>query len=371
MSMHRIVVEPPKQGVHLIEADEPIPGPDEVLVETLEVGIDGTDHEIARGEYGATPKGEKYLTLGHEALGRVLETQNSGSLRMGDLVVPTVRRGCDLCLPCKSGQSDFCFTGLYKERGISGIDGFNSERWTDTEEYLVPVDADLREVAVITEPLSVVVKALDQTLKIQERLPWKETEDLGEKKALVAGSGSLGLMATFLLRLERAEVLTMDRQADDVEKSRLIERLGAEHLNAREVDPLMLARDFDGFDIIVEATGAPQVPFDLLPALGDNGIMVLLGVPGKKVSVEVDATSIVRDMVLANQVVFGTVNSNASHFRRAMGYLRKILERYPQEVRSFISHRHAWRDFEVAFGDRGKDVIKDVLVWQDNGRGLE
>jgi hypothetical protein len=97
--------------------------------------------------------------------------------------------------------------------------------------------------------------------------------------------------------------------------------------------------------------------------------MVLLGVPGKKMSVEVDATAIVREMVLANQVVFGTVNSNASHFRQALGSLREILERYPREIRSFISHRRPWRDFEVAFGDRRKDVIKDVLVWQDDGRG--
>jgi threonine dehydrogenase-like Zn-dependent dehydrogenase len=360
------VVEPPKPGVHLIEDDEPSAGPDEVLVETLEVGIDGTDLEIARGEYGAAPKGEKYLTLGHEALGRVLEVPDGSGLRVGDLVTPTVRRGCDLCLPCKSGQSDFCFTGLYRERGINGIHGFNSERWTDTEEYLVPVDPRLSDVAIITEPLSVVVKALNQLLKIQERLPWKETEDLAEKKAFVAGSGSLGLMATFLLRLEGAEVLTMDRQADDGEKSRLIEGLGAHHLNAREVDPLVLGRDFDGFDIIMEATGAPQVPFNLLPALGDNGIMVLLGVPGKKMNVEVNATAIVREMVLANQVVFGTVNSNASHFRRALGYLRQILERYPREIRAFISHRHPWEEYEVAFGKRGKEVIKDVLVWQED-----
>ncbi|MFQ6012451.1 MAG: glucose 1-dehydrogenase [Thermoplasmata archaeon] len=361
--MHRIVVEPPKPGVRVIEADEPVPGPEEYLVETLEVGLDGTDREIAVGEYGAAPKGERYLTLGHEAVGRVLEAPEGGAIRPGEMVTPTVRRGCGLCLPCKSGQSDFCFTALYRERGIIGLHGFNSELWTDTEPYLVPVDERLREVAVITEPLSIVVKALDQILKIQERLPWRETGELEEKKALVAGAGSLGLIATFLLRLNRAEVLTMDRRPDDAKKSKLIERLGAHHVNAREVEPLTLAQDFDGFDIIVEATGAAQVPFHLLPALGDNGIMVLLGVPGKKVRVEVDATAIVREMVLANQVVFGTVNSNATHFRQAQAYLTKILDRYPWEIRQFISHRHPWQEFEVAFGERGADVIKDVLVW--------
>ena len=91
--------------------------------------------------------------------------------------------------------------------------------------------------------------------------------------------------------------------------------------------------------------------------------MVLLGVPGKKMSIEVVAALIVREMVLANQVVFGTVNSNASHFRRAHGYLAKILARYPAEIRQFISHRRPWREFEGVFGERRKDVIKDVLVW--------
>lgn len=361
--MKRIVVEPPKPGPKVLDSDPPSPEEGELLISTLEVGIDGTDLEIARGEYGTPPEGERHLTLGHEALGRVVDSPGDGRLRPGDLVNPTVRRGCGLCLPCKTGQSDFCFTGLYKERGIKGLDGYNSELFTEREEYLVAVPASLRETAVITEPLSIVVKAIDQVLKIQERMPWKETRRLEEKKALVAGSGSVGLMATFLLRYLRAEVITMDRSPDDTPRSKLIERLGAHHLNSKEVEPLVLAKDFDGFDVILEGTGAPQVPFHLAPALATNGIMVLLGVPGKRLSVEVDAYDFMRDMVLENQVIFGCVNSSASHFRRAHEYLLGFQERYPEDIKRVISHRHAWSDYQVAFGERGKNVIKDVLVW--------
>ncbi len=78
-----------------------------------------------------------------------------------------------------------------------------------------------------------------------------------------------------------------------------------------------------------------------------------------------DAALIVREMVLSNQVVFGTVNSNASHFRRALGILARILARFPTEIRQFISHRQPWREFEVVFGGRRKDIIKDVLVWAE------
>ncbi len=360
-----IAVEPPNPGVKLVDFPEPRPGSDEVLVGTIEVGIDGTDLEIVRAEYGTPPTGEKYLTIGHEAIGRVLRAPEGSRLEPGDLVNPTVRRGCGICMPCKTGQSDFCFTGLFKERGIKGLHGYMSPTFAETEEYMVRVPPDLRNVAVLTEPTSIAVKAVNQVLKIQERMPWREAENLEEKQALVAGSGSLGLLATILLRSLGAQVITMDRSPDDVPKAKLIERVGAHHLNSKTVDPLVLAEDFDGFDIILEATGAARVPFHLTPALATNGIMVLLGVPGKKVTVEVEAADIIRDMVLENQVVFGCVNSNVSHFKEAHTYLRGFIERFPEEMQAFISHRHPWEEYEEAFGEDRKNVIKHVLVWEE------
>lgn len=363
--MHAIAVEPPEPGVRRVERPAPEAGPGDLVVRTLEVGVDGTDLEIARGEYGTPPEGEALLTLGHEALGVVERAPSGSALRAGDLVNPTVRRGCGICTPCKSGQSDFCFTGLFKERGIRGLHGFMASRFVEAEEYLVPVDPDLREVAVLTEPTSIAVKAVHQVLKIQERMPWREVPTLEEKQALVAGSGSLGLLASFLLRYLGAEVITMDRSPDTTQRAQLLEAIGAHHLNAREVDPLVVAEDVHGFDIILEATGAPQVPFHLASALATNGIMILLGVPGKPFRVEVDATGLMKDMVLENQVLFGCVNSNAGHFREAHEYLRGFLERYPQELRRTISHRRPWEAFEEAFREQDKDVIKNVLVWAE------
>ena len=42
----------------------------------LEVGVCGTDHEIARFEYGVPPEGEPYLVMGHESLAEVVEVRN-------------------------------------------------------------------------------------------------------------------------------------------------------------------------------------------------------------------------------------------------------------------------------------------------------
>ena len=68
---------------------EPAEDEGDLLVETLAVGICGTDLEIVAGEYGDPPPGEELLVLGHESLGRVLEPPPESSpsgLRSGDLV---------------------------------------------------------------------------------------------------------------------------------------------------------------------------------------------------------------------------------------------------------------------------------------------
>lgn len=62
-----------KDSLELTEMDEPEPAEGQVLIETLAVGLCGTDIEIISGQYGEAPAGAPFLVLGHENLGRVLE----------------------------------------------------------------------------------------------------------------------------------------------------------------------------------------------------------------------------------------------------------------------------------------------------------
>jgi len=93
MAMKAVTVEPKKPGTVLLED---VPEPDRlhrtVIVQAIDVGVCGTDVEIADGKYGWPPPGKKRLVLGHESLGRVLEPDSSGRLKKGDLVVGIVRR---------------------------------------------------------------------------------------------------------------------------------------------------------------------------------------------------------------------------------------------------------------------------------------
>jgi threonine dehydrogenase-like Zn-dependent dehydrogenase len=79
-------------SAEITDGPEPQPGPGELLVEGLALGICGTDREILAGEYGWAPPGADRLVLGHESLGRVLQAPDGSGFTPGDLVAGVVRR---------------------------------------------------------------------------------------------------------------------------------------------------------------------------------------------------------------------------------------------------------------------------------------
>ena len=110
--MKAIAVTPGvKHSARLIEVPTPRPGSSEVRVRVQRVGIDGTDIEIDRAEYGQAPAGEKFLIIGHESFGQIDEVgAGVQGCAVGDLVVALVRRPDD-CQPCLSGEPDICVKG--------------------------------------------------------------------------------------------------------------------------------------------------------------------------------------------------------------------------------------------------------------------
>src|SRR5437773_8651755 len=179
----------------MIDAPKPTPSAREALLRTNKIGICGTDLEIIQGSYGEAPSCSDDLILGHECLATLEEApSNSAGIRKGDLVVPTVRRP-DECLNCQDGESDMCLTGQYKEHGIRRLHGFCSEYSVSDLNFLVTVPAELSDVAVLLEPTSVAEKGVLQSFKIQERMIWKP------QRALVLGTGPVGILTVLLLRL--------------------------------------------------------------------------------------------------------------------------------------------------------------------------
>ncbi|MFO0943987.1 MAG: alcohol dehydrogenase catalytic domain-containing protein, partial [Pirellulales bacterium] len=125
---------------------------DEVLCRTLQLGICGTDREILHSATPWAPAGDAYLVLGHECLARVESIGPTvTSLKVGDLVVPAVRRS----LPKETRRLDYLPIGGFTERGIFYEHGFSMPMWLDRPEHLYPVPEAASDIAVFTEPLAV------------------------------------------------------------------------------------------------------------------------------------------------------------------------------------------------------------------------
>lgn len=366
--MKALALVPGTTALRLIDRPEPaVTTPDQVKVQTVQVGICGTDREEAAGGRADAPPGRQELVIGHEMIGRVVDAGAAvTSIRPGDFVVFTVRRGCGRCPACAAGRSDMCYTGDYAERGIKGLDGYQAEFVVDSEMYAVKVPAALAGVGVLTEPLSVAEKAIDEAARVQvARLPdaGDATGWLAGKRVLVAGLGPIGLLAAIALRLRGADVVGLDVVAPESTRPRLLASFGGEYLDGRAVNPDAVPEHCGQIDMILEATGVAHLEFDLLSALGTDGIYVLTGIPGGDRPIDIDGPALMRRLVLQNQVMAGSVNASRAHFAAAVDDLQKATERWGDAISELITHRFPYDRFADAFSQHPADEIKAVVSW--------
>src|SRR5262249_27113552 len=304
-----------------------------VLVKVLRVGVDGTDKEINAAEYGAPPPGYDFLVLGHESFGRVEAVgSNVTELQPGDYVVATVRRP-GTSIYDLIGTNDMTTDDTYFERGINLRHGYLTEHYVDDAEFIVKVPRALKEVGVLLEPATVVEKGIAQAYEIQRRLRvWRP------RRAAVMGAGTIGLLATLMLRLRGLEVTTFGRTARPYLNSDLIEAIGGRYLTTLDTPILEGAKQFGPFDLIFEATGNSSVVFDSMEALGKNGVLVLSSVTGGNRTVQVCADRINLQFVLGNKEMVGTVNANREYFEMGARDMGQADAEYPGWLGQLLTH---------------------------------
>jgi threonine dehydrogenase-like Zn-dependent dehydrogenase len=367
--MRAVGVVPGKREVRLIEHEAPkVSAANHLKIRSLEVGVCGTDREICTFVYGAPPNGFDYLVLGHESLGEVVEVGAGVShLKPGDLVVPSVRRPCahEYCLPCREDKQDFCFTGDFTERGIKMTHGFMTEYYVEEEKFLTYVPAELRDVAVLVEPLTVAEKGLAQVRKVQQRLPWvapgTPANQIGRgKTAVVLGAGPVGILGAMVLLVNGFKTFVYSRSKAPNPKAELVESIGAKYISAEVETVDQLAERVGSIDLVYEAVGKAKISYDVLRILGLNGIYVFTGIPAPKPAIDVEADLIMRNLVLKNQAVVGTVNADREAFEGAIRDLGIFLKRWPTALRSLITGRYKidqYRDLLLGKATGIKNVI--------------
>lgn len=303
------------------ETPEPTGG---VLLRVREVGVCGTDRELAAFEFGRPPEGCDYLILGHEALCEIVAT--------GELVVPLIRRGCEPpCAQCARGRPDLCLTGNYTERGIVGAHGYFAELAAARREDLVSIPAPLADVAVLAEPLSVVEKAVETALRLH----------IGEpRRALVMGAGTIGLLAAMLLRLRGFEVEVCSIEPPGSARARLVESAGAGYVQ----------RPSRPADVVIEAAGSGEAARTGACALARLGVMVVLGAPAGEISLI--------ELIVGNRVIAGSINASSEAFRAGVADLARM----PRAVLAAMIERMRFSDWPRSISGASVDAPKVVHV---------
>src|SRR5829696_460798 len=331
-------------SAELSELPNPQPKDGELLVEPLYLGVCGTDREIIEGGHGEPPPGRERLLLGHELLARV--KQGGAGFEPGQLVAAIVRRPDPVpCACCAQGEWDMCRNGQYTERGIKALDGYGAELVTLEADFAVSIPDELGTLGVLTEPSSVLAKAWEQIDRISTRACSVH------ERVLVTGAGPIGLLAALMGMQRELEVHVLDRASEGV-KPETVQALGGRYHSgditdvAEEIEP----------DIVVECTGVAELVAGAMQHTAPGAIVCLTGVAASR-NLSVDVGALNNELVLENDVVFGSVNANRRHFEQAVEALRKA---DPDWLRRLITRTVPLDNWSEAL-EKGDDDIKVVV----------
>jgi threonine dehydrogenase-like Zn-dependent dehydrogenase len=228
------------------------------------------------------------------------------------------------------------------------------------------VPNDLRDLAVMAEPLTIAEKGLTQAWQVQKRLAWEHDNRDGKGRghglnAVVLGAGPIGLLGAMKLLIEGFRVFVYSRSAKPNFKADIAEQIGAEYISNLEVSADDLARHIGNIDLIYEAVGEGHLTFDVMRVLGINGVYILTGIPAEKPPIPVYADNIMRNITLKNQAIIGTVNASPQDFADAIRDLGEFKKRWPKAVNALITGRHGiddYRDLLVGKATGIKNVIE-------------
>ncbi len=262
------------------KSDPSIQDPTDAIVRIDTTTICGTDLHILKGDVPTVDEGR---TLGHEAVGTVVETGSAVmNVREGDKVLVSCISACGRCMYCKRGMYSQCLNGGGWILGHL-VDGTQAEYvrapFADNSLYQVPEGLSDEQVLFLADilPTGFEIGVLNGSVKP------------GDTVAVV-GAGPVGLAAIMTAKLYGpGRIIAIDLADSRLERAR---EFGADETinNSSEnaVERVMEVTDGLGADVVMEAVGVPAT-FELCTELvRPGGRVANIGVHGQPATLHLE-----------------------------------------------------------------------------------
>jgi 2-desacetyl-2-hydroxyethyl bacteriochlorophyllide A dehydrogenase len=318
-----VVIHAPGRA-SLCDIELPQLKPGEVLIKVAYEGVCGTDLEIFEGTLGYYKSGKAHypITPGHEFSGRVVEVgYNVKGIREGDRVVAECIQTCGECPECHRWNFSAC--ERRQELGVINRNGAYAEYVIVPGQFVhrLPEEVPLRH-ATLCEPLAVVLKGI-------KRLGLNHPPRIA-KRCAVIGAGPIGHLCAKILAMEGHGVAVYDRS---------LVRLS--YFDNTNIEVIRKLDDLTDFEILIDATGDPEVLDVMLHNSGAGTSLLLLGLPYARREFNFEA------LVSYDKTIVGSVGSSANEFEEAIRLLPRLdLHHFNQQAFRLEEFEQAWSLFK-------------------------
>ncbi len=334
--MQRVIVS--GDGVSVVSAEVPRPGPGEVLVRTAVAGICGSDtHALA----GLHPFIELPYAPGHEVCGTVEEAgADVTAVTVGQRVTLEPFLPCWSCKQCRAGRQNICerlrfFGCAHDQGGMAELFTIDQRRL-----HVIPDELDWRTAAFI-EPLGTPVHAIGLAGGVRDRA------------VVILGAGTIGLLMLQVARASGARTVVMTARSAASRERALA--FGADAaIDATSPDSVSLVRDALGesADVVFDCVAEQSTSDQALGLVMKGGTVVVVGVPPADVTIPLP---LIQDAQLRIQ---GSATYLPADFASAI----ELLVSGAVDVSGMVGAIYPLKDAAAAFADASSGRHLKILL---------
>lgn len=233
--------------------------------------------------------------MGHEFVGRVVDTGDRDDLKVGDRVTALPISPCGKCEACRNGDVQFCPHTWEEAVGLSlNNPGGLTKRIAIRSDMVIKVpDNVLDEEMAMVEPMAVGLHAAH----------------LGRiavgDDVLIIGGGIIGLASAMFAKKEGAQYVALTETNEARGEKSVSLGVADEWFNATSEDlvPKLMEKTNGGFDVVIECVGNSAAVNSAISLVKPGGIVVLVGVSNDAVPTYT-VMAVMKELVLQGAIAY-------------------------------------------------------------------